>query len=183
MALTLLRNQDPRYWLAKIVAEPDKQRFARDDFRRIVDAIAAMNIQALAALEGGFERVATPWSDAKLTNIMTPLIARVDAFNRTYVPLLKQSNYEATIDAPYLKTDAIEMLTFAAATIDQVRNTMGNVTWLESLQNAAGNAAESIYRALAGALKAALYGAGFLTIAAVAIGGMWAYSEFVRPRR
>lgn len=181
--MSLLRNTDPRFWLAKIIAEPEPTGGVYDSvrFRKAALAVVKMDQIATATLRIGLQDSRWPWDSADLQNMMDPLVSRGDAFVRFYQPLIQRSLKEPMIQAPNFKADAIEMLTFAAATIDGVRNVIGSVSWLTELQDAAGNAGAAVFELLTNLIKTLVAGVKLITLAVGVVGGLWVYNEFIRP--
>lgn len=185
--MSLLSANDPRYWLAKIVAAPAKTTFSQKDFADILYLVGrANNISATALTEISntqlFLVTPFPWDKGPYPDLVTSFVSRYDAFKRKYSSV-QVSN--GVVVAPDLKADAIEMLTWAVATTDKIRSIYG---WTEGLGAAIGAVAEvgsRIYEALAGTVQKLVaglaIGGSVLITAGLAAVGLWAYVSLKRP--
>lgn len=183
--MSLLSANDPRYWLGKIIAEPSSGLYDRAALLRAISGVAQANLAALAALQDGVDRYGWPWEDAFVQNLQNVVIPRMDAFNQKYTRLIQTTRNVGQVSAPDFKSDAIEMLTHAAAAIDGIRNKFGNVSALELLQGAAARAGASLFEAIAGTIKKIVMGLAIggsvLITAGLAAVGLWAYVNLKRP--
>lgn len=176
--MSLLFNKDPSYWLAKIIAAPDKTTYRSSDFRDIVFASTQVASAANIAAQQAYQDSAiVVFHQDELDAALQPMLDRVSAYNQKYSTLLQNLTAD-TVDAPDLKADGVELLTYVQASLVALQGIEDSVTWYEGLFGGLAEVtvtwATKLYAALAGAIAAALSTlslAAKLAIVTVAVGG------------
>lgn len=184
--MSLLLNQDASYWLAKIIAAPNKAVYSRAELVSILASAVRMANTGLSGLSFALQNSAVVvFHQDEITRLIYPLTDRTSAFNNKYTILLQNSG--STITAPDLKEDVIELLVFVRATLDGLRQIEGSVGWFEKVFGDFGAAATDlaimIYKALVGVAKAALAAISTATYIAIGLGSLYFYHTYIAPKR
>lgn len=187
--MSLLSAQDPRYWLAKIIATPAKSVVSRKAFDAIILSVGrASHVSAAALTELNSLQLflANPnvfSSKSVYGELVTDFVSRYNAFTNKYAK--PQTTATGDVVVPDLKADAIEMLTWAIATTDKIRSIYSWTSGVGAAYAAIATVASNIYEALAGAMKKLVAGlaiAGSVLVTAGLAGvGIWAYVQLKRP--
>lgn len=152
--MSLLKNNDPHYWLAEVVATPPQTVYSLSDFKQIVTAVITMDQVALSAGIDALSHAGVAlFSQSDVDAALNPLIAVGDAFNQKYTVILQDAKQSgaAQVTAPDLRDDCIEMLTFVASALDQLTALAASTTtWGDWLAGLAGDWASSSQAILGG---------------------------------
>lgn len=193
--MSLLQNQDPRYWLAKIVAAPDKSAYPRKNLQKVVSTSLEASTAATKALSDALQDTAiVQGHQDEIDALLVPLTSRMSAYSQKYSVLQQSTQGQATVSAPDLKADTIELLTFSAATLDGVRDIQGSITWFERLFYSfvvnLTALCKAIYEALVGVFKtiiAALSTTGKALLGLTTLGfaglGVYQVNKLIERRR
>lgn len=130
--MSLLRETDPHYWLAKLAATPLKSDFTMDEFSAVVSAAAQMYQVALDAGINAYSHSGViVFSQGDVDAALQPLIYRADAFLQHYTAMLQSSKAAQAeiVIAPDLRNDCIELFTYVSASIDQLRQISSDNAW------------------------------------------------------
>jgi hypothetical protein len=158
--MSLIRNTDPNYWLALVVATPEHPVYATADFRKAVNAVTTMYQIALRAGQEALSHSGVAlFHQSDIDAAIFPLTTRGDVFLGKYT-LVLQNLTSATqeVVAPDLRNDCIEFLTFINAAVLKFRMLSSAASgwgdWVADLTYDWSKGSQDIYAALTNTLRA-----------------------------